>query len=112
MKKAVIITLLSLFFIIGCQDDNSILEPNYNSNDVTLEKGRPILLDDSFYAKDVDSSRVFLQDLKGRPILLDDKFYARDIDSVYLLQKEVKGRPILLGDKLYANDLDSTVVKK
>lgn len=81
MKKVAILILLSLFFIIGCQDDNSILEPNYNSNDVTLEKGRPILLDDSYYTKDVDSSRVFLHDLKGRPILLGDKHYANDLDS-------------------------------
>jgi hypothetical protein len=42
MKKVAILILLSLFFMIGCQDDNSLLEP---TNDVagSLNKGRVIL---------------------------------------------------------------------
>ena len=46
MKKIVILILTSLLFMVGCQDDNSILEP---TNDVTsansLDKGRVILSD-------------------------------------------------------------------
>ncbi len=42
MKKVAILILTSLFFMVGCQDDNSILEP---SNEVAgnLNKGRVIL---------------------------------------------------------------------
>ncbi|MCB0748657.1 MAG: hypothetical protein KDC90_14450, partial [Ignavibacteriae bacterium] len=44
MKKIAILILASLLFMVGCQDDNSILEP---TNDVanSLNKGRVILSD-------------------------------------------------------------------
>jgi hypothetical protein len=45
--KVLTILFISLFFLfIGCQDDNSILEPTKNLNDISLEKGRPILVRD------------------------------------------------------------------
>lgn len=43
MKKIAILILLSLFFVVGCQDENSILEPTNDSSDFSLNKSRPIL---------------------------------------------------------------------
>ena len=43
MKKLVILILLSLFVLVGCQDDNSILAPNNDYASDELTKGRPIL---------------------------------------------------------------------
>jgi hypothetical protein len=45
--KALTILFISLFFLfIGCQDNNSILEPTNDLSDISLEKGRPILVRD------------------------------------------------------------------
>ena len=43
MKKLTILILLSIFLITGCQDDNSILEPDNNYAKDEMTKGRPIL---------------------------------------------------------------------
>ena len=57
MKKITAITLLAIFIMVGCMEDNSIVGP---TNDLTLEqlpKGRPILGLDYDYLWD-DSSSV------------------------------------------------------
>ena len=44
MKKLVSLILLSLFLVVGCQDDNSILEPTNNISEASpSQKGRVIL---------------------------------------------------------------------
>ena len=43
MKKVTILILLSVLFIVGCNDDSSILEPSNNYSVDDLSKGRPIL---------------------------------------------------------------------
>jgi hypothetical protein len=44
MKKLTSIILLSIFFVVGCQDDKSILEPTMNfSEESSMNKGRIIL---------------------------------------------------------------------
>jgi len=57
MKKLVSIILLSLFFMVGCQDDNSILEPTNDLSDFSLNKGRRIL---DYKNKDLDDFSDFL----------------------------------------------------
>jgi hypothetical protein len=52
MKKLLGVILSALFFLVGCNDDSSILDPISDTDDASqLEKGRPILdrdLDDFF----------------------------------------------------------------
>lgn len=43
MKKLASIFLLAAIFMVGCQDDSSILEPNSDLTFEQLPKGRPIL---------------------------------------------------------------------
>jgi uncharacterized protein YcfL len=43
MKKLAILILLSLFVLVGCQDDSSILAPNNDYASDEMSKGRPIL---------------------------------------------------------------------
>ncbi|MFZ1292434.1 MAG: hypothetical protein WAR79_20245 [Melioribacteraceae bacterium] len=43
MKKMESLIVLLLFFFIGCQENNSILEPTDNDTQYALDKSRPIL---------------------------------------------------------------------
>ena len=72
MKKLASLIIFTLAFLVGCQDDNSILEPN---NDLanSLNKGRPILsLDD-----DGSSSRIIdgSEDLTNYKVNYDGDYY-------------------------------------
>lgn len=56
MKKIASLIVLSLFFVIGCQENNSILEPTDNETQFALSKSRPILVTDSNTLKTVTDS--------------------------------------------------------
>jgi hypothetical protein len=43
MKKLLSLVILSLFFAIGCQENDGILESSNNAEDYSLNKSRPIL---------------------------------------------------------------------
>ena len=61
MKALTILILLSVFFMIGCEDSNSILEPTNDLSDVSLNKGRIILdrkLDDGGFDDKLDLGDV------------------------------------------------------
>jgi hypothetical protein len=60
MKKLSILLLLSIFFVIGCNEENSVLEPQSDVNDAALYKGRPIL--DSKLYDDADLDFKLLYD--------------------------------------------------
>lgn len=64
MKKLIILILLFLFVIIGCQDDSSILAPDNDYASDEMTKGRPILgLDIDTSDKTADDSDLdYLED--------------------------------------------------
>ncbi len=72
MKKLAILILLSLFVLVGCQDDSSILAPNNDYASDELSKGRPILGldgDTSYRTADDDINLDNLEDADADPII-------------------------------------------
>ena len=61
MKKIAILILSALFLITGCQDDNSILEPDNDYANYEMSKGRPILNDDLKFTADSDVSDLVIK---------------------------------------------------
>lgn len=65
------ILLLTIFILIGCQDDSSILAPINNYSDYEMSKGRPILIDDLNYNKIItDDDLIDEEDDIAKEILL------------------------------------------
>lgn len=70
MKKTITLFLASLFLLIGCNENSSILEPEEDYTVNSLSKGRPILIGDNqklILSDDLDD--IILEDE-----LADDKF--------------------------------------
>ena len=76
MKKLIIMTISVFFFVIGCNDYNSLVQPEHDYVDESvLPKGRPILNDkeddDLFYLYD-SLKYTFGENIKTGDILYSD----------------------------------------
>jgi hypothetical protein len=80
MKKIIILFLSTLFIMIGCNDNSSILEPENDYAEQSLSKGRPILLggsDDIILDRNLDD------------IYPDDDLNPRDDLTGFTLNKTI-----------------------
>jgi hypothetical protein len=100
MKIVSILILVSLFVFTGCQDDNSILEPNKDYANYEMSKGRPILStgDDALkFTDDSDISDIIVDDINykySQSFVVDGSKGGRV--SVKYSWKDGRGYPVSL----------------